>query len=180
MSVKSMVLHGIPENNKHDNNSEETSRGHLVQSPPQSSAACSQHNMLIYAVRSWKTSRTETAEPLWATCSTVGLSSAFSYVCSEWGMFQIMPIFSCPPAIFRSRVWLHLSDNCITGVVKLLLNSLKDCSSPGWTSPVSLASPLQKRGQSLSPLGGLPLSLLLFANVFLASRGPKLDTLLYK
>lgn len=179
MSVKSIVLHGIPENNKHDNNSEETSRGHLVQSPSQASAACSQHNMFIYAVRSWKTSRTETAEPLGNLfhCRTFISSDD---VCSEWGMFQIMPIFSCPPAIFRSRVWLHLSDNCITGVVKLLLNSLKDCSSPGWTSPVSLVSPLQKRGQSLSPLGGPPLSLLLFANVFLASGGPKLDTLLYK
>lgn len=139
----------------------------------------------LYPLRTWKPPRMvsggETAQPLWATCSTAWLAS--------WG--KKLLLISCPNhwhfnSCPSNLVFLHCS--VVKGLApfswrppyRLLLASLvssKALSFPGWVRPAPSDFPRRATAPASNHHGGCLLNSRLLLTVYIVK--PKLDAVFY-
>lgn len=89
-----------------------------------------------------KTSKDQTAQPLWTTCCTAWMSQPL--------LLQLMPVATCPPSppwgAWLSVSWWPLI--CTGGAVRCP----ESIPPPGWTSPVAPACPHRGSAPALTTL----------------------------
>lgn len=139
---------------------------------------------------------TEIAQPLWAAGPLLGCphreKKCLVTASMNLSFFQLMLIVCCPPTMLSEvrctegieylgtlgQACLYLLVNLLIGTGRLLLGPFKTFFSPGWISPSPLVSAHSASAAAPNRLGGPPLNLLQFINIFPVLWGPDLNNVL--